>query len=127
MFFTPSLSSRSASPPERAAAELALFVLVALRHAQTHLRRPPSSAGWFSLNVPSGLTLYWFVNNILTTSQTVYLRRFKTPKLEAMAEIPLGTTTIVKEKDETKDKKVKGALRGTREAAARQGSLNLKP
>ena len=28
-------------------------------------------AGWFSLNVPSGLTIYWFVNNILSVVQQV--------------------------------------------------------
>ena len=28
-------------------------------------------AGWFSLNVPSGLTIYWFINNILSTAQQV--------------------------------------------------------
>eukprot|EP00951_Prasinocladus_malaysianus_P035901 scaffold373651_cov21-Prasinocladus_malaysianus.AAC.1 len=27
--------------------------------------------GWFSLNVPSGLTLYWITNNVLTTAQSV--------------------------------------------------------
>lgn len=27
--------------------------------------------GWFSLNVPSGLTLYWLTNNIITTGQQV--------------------------------------------------------
>lgn len=31
-------------------------------------------AGWFSLNVPSGLTLYWFVNNLLSTGQQLYLK-----------------------------------------------------
>ena len=30
-------------------------------------------AGYFSLNVPSGLTLYWFTNNLLTTGQQVRL------------------------------------------------------
>jgi len=40
----------------------------------------PLMIGWFSLNVPSGLTLYWFTNNILTVSQTVLLRsNFKQP------------------------------------------------
>ena len=29
------------------------------------------AAGYFSLNVPSGLTLYWFNNNLLTTGQQV--------------------------------------------------------
>jgi len=33
------------------------------------------TTGWFSLNVPSGLTLYWFVNNILSTGQQVYLKK----------------------------------------------------
>lgn len=28
-------------------------------------------AGYFSLNVPSGLTLYWFANNLITTAQQV--------------------------------------------------------
>ena len=28
-------------------------------------------AGWFSLNVPSGLTIYWFINNVLSTAQQV--------------------------------------------------------
>lgn len=31
-------------------------------------------AGYFSLNVPSGLALYWFVNNILSTSQQAWLK-----------------------------------------------------
>merc|ERR1712188_256018 len=40
----------------------------------------PLMIGWFSLNVPSGLTLYWFTNNILSVGQTVLLRsNFKQP------------------------------------------------
>jgi membrane protein insertase Oxa1/YidC/SpoIIIJ len=31
--------------------------------------------GWFSLNVPSGLTLYWFINNIISTSMQLYMRK----------------------------------------------------
>lgn len=42
--------------------------------ANAILKFLPFMLGWFSLNVPSGLTLYWIVNNILTTAQTVYLR-----------------------------------------------------
>lgn len=34
----------------------------------------PFFIGWFSLNVPSGLTLYWVTNNIVTTAQTVFIR-----------------------------------------------------
>ena len=32
------------------------------------------SAGYFALNVPSGLALYWFTNNLLSTAQQVYLK-----------------------------------------------------
>lgn len=42
--------------------------------AQAILKFLPVMIGWFSLNVPSGLTLYWFTNNLLTTAQTVFLR-----------------------------------------------------
>mmetsp|Transcript_2106 Transcript_2106/g.2962 ORF Transcript_2106/g.2962 Transcript_2106/m.2962 type:complete len:453 (+) Transcript_2106:94-1452(+) len=34
----------------------------------------PLMIGWFALNVPSGLSLYWITNNVLTTAQQVYLR-----------------------------------------------------
>ena len=35
----------------------------------------PLMLGYFSLNVPSGLTLYWLTNNILSTAQQIYLKR----------------------------------------------------
>jgi YidC/Oxa1 family membrane protein insertase len=42
--------------------------------ANAILKFLPFMIGWFSLNVPAGLTLYWIVNNVITTTQTVYLR-----------------------------------------------------
>ncbi|KAJ1462319.1 60Kd inner membrane protein-domain-containing protein, partial [Pelagophyceae sp. CCMP2097] len=38
------------------------------------LKYLPLLVGVFSLNVPSGLTVYWFVNNIFTTASTLYIR-----------------------------------------------------
>lgn len=38
------------------------------------LKFMPLLIGWFSLNVPSGLGVYWVTNNILSTLQTVYIR-----------------------------------------------------
>lgn len=35
----------------------------------------PLMIGYFSLSVPSGLTIYWFVNNVLSTAQQVWLRK----------------------------------------------------
>ncbi|OEL33283.1 Inner membrane protein ALBINO3, chloroplastic [Dichanthelium oligosanthes] len=35
----------------------------------------PFMIGYFSLSVPSGLSIYWFTNNILSTAQQVWLRK----------------------------------------------------
>ena len=47
--------------------------------SQAILKFLPLMIGWFSLNVPSGLGLYWMTNNILTTATTVLIRRSVTP------------------------------------------------
>jgi YidC/Oxa1 family membrane protein insertase len=47
----------------------------AQQQTQAILKFLPLMIGWFSLNVPSGLTLYWFTNNLITTAQQLYLRR----------------------------------------------------
>ncbi|CAL5224774.1 g7514 [Coccomyxa viridis] len=39
----------------------------------------PLMIGWFSLNVPSGLTIYWFINNILSTAQQLWLKQNTAP------------------------------------------------
>lgn len=38
------------------------------------LKLLPLMIGWFSLNVPAALTIYWVVNNIVTTATTVAIR-----------------------------------------------------
>ncbi|MQL88011.1 hypothetical protein Taro_020555 [Colocasia esculenta] len=35
----------------------------------------PLMIGYFSLSVPSGLSIYWFINNVLSTGQQVWLRK----------------------------------------------------
>lgn len=44
----------------------------------------PLLIGWFSLNVPSGLGIYWVTNNLLSTLQTLYIRG-QFPELAAQA------------------------------------------
>lgn len=39
------------------------------------LRLLPLMIGWFSLNAPSGLGLYWTFNNILTTATTITVKK----------------------------------------------------
>lgn len=47
------------------------------------LRLLPLMIGWFSLNAPAGLGLYWTFNNILTTATTVTVKRMlEKPELE---------------------------------------------
>lgn len=47
----------------------------AQQQTQAILKFIPFMIGWFSLNVPSGLTLYWLVNNVISTGQQVYMKR----------------------------------------------------
>ena len=50
----------------------------AQQQSQAILKFLPLMIGFFSLNVPAGLTLYWFANNIITTAQTLILRKTTT-------------------------------------------------
>lgn len=43
---------------------------------QVLIKALPLMIGWFSLNVPSGLGLYYLSNTLLTTGQQVFLRKF---------------------------------------------------
>lgn len=44
------------------------------QQANNFLKFMPLLIGWFSLNVPSGLGVYWVTNNLLSTLQTMYIR-----------------------------------------------------
>jgi YidC/Oxa1 family membrane protein insertase len=44
----------------------------------------PLMIGWFSLNVPAALCLYWVTNNIVTTATSVIIRN-SAPKMEPVA------------------------------------------
>jgi YidC/Oxa1 family membrane protein insertase len=46
------------------------------QQANAILRFLPFMVGWFSLNVPSGLGLYWVTNNIVSTLQTIGIKRY---------------------------------------------------
>jgi len=57
-------------------------------------------AGYFSLNVPSGLTLYWFVNNLLSTAQQVNPPLLHTPphfRVKLMSMITSHPSTLQSE------------------------------
>lgn len=67
-------------------------LLVASQYVSMELMKPPQTddsskntllvlkflplmIGYFSLSVPSGLSIYWFTNNVLSTAQQVWLRK----------------------------------------------------
>ena len=56
-------------------------------------------AGWFSLNVPSGLTLYWFTNNLLSTGQQLYLKQQAPPLPDSLTSSNTGSSNRVRAED----------------------------
>ncbi|XP_057949422.1 ALBINO3-like protein 1, chloroplastic [Malania oleifera] len=46
-----------------------------LKNSQALTKFLPLLIGYFALSVPSGLSLYWFTNNILSTAQQVWLQK----------------------------------------------------
>lgn len=97
----------------------------------------PFMIGWFSLNVPSGLTLYWFVNNIISTAMQIYMKKtikVDMPPLAAAGEanaIIDVTGEVIKPKED-REKKVSGQELGSRKkvkdalpaSSAASGSLS---
>lgn len=45
------------------------------KNTQLILKFLPFMIGYFSLSVPSGLSIYWFTNNVLSTAQQIWLRK----------------------------------------------------
>eukprot|EP00271_Cylindrocystis_brebissonii_P015696 TRINITY_DN38671_c0_g1_i1.p1 TRINITY_DN38671_c0_g1~~TRINITY_DN38671_c0_g1_i1.p1 ORF type:complete len:565 (+),score=144.78 TRINITY_DN38671_c0_g1_i1:153-1847(+) len=55
----------------------------AQQQTQAILKFLPLLIGYFSLSVPSGLSLYWLTNNILSTAQQLYLKQYSAASLAA--------------------------------------------
>lgn len=49
----------------------------------------PLMIGWFSLNVPAALSLYWVVNNIVTTGTSLIIRN----NMAKQAVKPIGSSS----------------------------------
>ncbi|XP_006341780.1 ALBINO3-like protein 1, chloroplastic [Solanum tuberosum] len=83
-----------------------------VKNSQAITKFLPLMLGYFSLSVPSGLSLYWLTNNILSTGQQVWLQKFggaKVPTLKLSDDTPrkeqpqiqklVSEATIAKKKD----------------------------
>ncbi len=51
----------------------------------------PLMIGWFSLNVPAALCVYWFVNNVITTGLSLFIRSTMPPP--AAMELNTGSSS----------------------------------
>lgn len=90
----------------------------------------PLMIGWFSLNVPSGLTLYWFINNIISTSMQLYMRKIIKVDIPALSSEGAGggaggiidvSSTVIKPKEE-RSKQASGKELGTRKKKGEPGA-----
>ncbi|KAG8641685.1 hypothetical protein MANES_12G018900v8 [Manihot esculenta] len=75
-----------------------------MKSSQAVTKLLPLMIGYFSLSVPSGLSLYWFTNNILSTAQQVWLQKLGGAKNPVIPEDQLSVQKSVPELDSTKYK-----------------------
>lgn len=61
--------------------------------ANAILKVLPFMIGWFALNVPAALGIYWCVNNIVTTASTLYVRS-NMPTVEAVGGDGAGASVM---------------------------------
>ena len=70
----------------------------AQQQTQQILKFLPLMIGWFSLNVPAGLGVYWCVNNLLSTGQQWYIRQqFKGLQPAAASASSAASADLVRE------------------------------
>ena len=63
------------------------------QQANVILKFLPFMIGWFALNVPAALGVYWVVNNVVTTASTLYVRN-SMPTVEAVGGDGAGAAVM---------------------------------
>lgn len=100
------------------------------QQSQAILKFLPLMIGYFSLNVPSGLTLYWITNNIVTTLQQVYLRQKFNPDAAAASSGATSSTPAVSLKSDIPRQptgKEMNARRSSKAAASTSEVIDVTP
>lgn len=101
------------------------------QQANAILKFLPLMIGWFSLNVPSGLTLYWFVNNLLSTAQQIYLKRSMVAApaaaggVGALSEQEQPVGTIIKPRED-RSKQLTGKELGSRKKRRNEDVIDVE-
>ncbi|KAL5760035.1 hypothetical protein ACOSQ2_018873 [Xanthoceras sorbifolium] len=78
-----------------------------LKSSQAITKFLPLMIGYFALSVPSGLSLYWFTNNILSTAQQVWLQKL------GNAKNPMSQLSDIMKEDQLEIKKSVSELKST--------------
>lgn len=69
------------------------------QQANAVLKVLPLMIGWFSLNVPAALCIYWVANNIITTVTTVAIRNSMAPavagSVSSTVDVPMSSSSSV--------------------------------
>ncbi|OVA17609.1 Membrane insertase OXA1/ALB3/YidC [Macleaya cordata] len=93
-----------------------------LKSSQVLTKFLPLMIGYFALSVPSGLSLYWFTNNILSTTQQIWLQKLGGAKNTV---IQFSEDTIKEEQQKIQKSVVE--VNSTKPVESRQGdNLNAE-
>jgi len=76
----------------------------AQQQTQQILKFLPLMIGWFALNVPAGLGIYWVFNNAITTAQGWYIRQQFKPAAATAGASDSGSTTMFSSGSATMEK-----------------------
>eukprot|EP00537_Pseudo-nitzschia_pungens_P003937 CAMPEP_0172365898 /NCGR_PEP_ID=MMETSP1060-20121228/12306_1 /TAXON_ID=37318 /ORGANISM="Pseudo-nitzschia pungens, Strain cf. cingulata" /LENGTH=514 /DNA_ID=CAMNT_0013089485 /DNA_START=221 /DNA_END=1765 /DNA_ORIENTATION=+ len=79
------LTMEALAPPEQPDDTMDAEAKESLERTKTVLKFLPLLIGFFSLQVPAGLTIYWFTSNFFTLSQALVVRKYyeqNPPKIE---------------------------------------------
>lgn len=82
-----------------------------LQSTKTVLKFLPLMIGFFSLQVPAGLTIYWFTSNLFTVSQSLAIRAYYAAN-PPQIELPDYWDALDDKKELTADEKREAALAG---------------
>jgi YidC/Oxa1 family membrane protein insertase len=72
----------------------------------------PLLIGWFSLNVPSGLGVYWIINNFVSTATSVFIRNQLAPATAAIGSSS-GSSSSVNGSSNIQDAEIKSVSQST--------------
>ncbi|EXB82457.1 ALBINO3-like protein 1 [Morus notabilis] len=73
-----------------------------MKSSQAVTKFLPLMIGYFALSVPSGLSLYWLTNNILSTAQQVWLQKLGGAKIQ----VKQFSTDVIKEEQPRVEKSI---------------------